>query len=640
VVIVWEEPFTEDGRRCNCHIHLPADVDAEVKGLPESEREAKLKELAEGFDLSELRATGTVETDAWSQDFAVRLVFAIRPLFYYPAGVTSYGKPHAEQDRAFYPVQVGLDFTKGDPSVWPDADREELWTTLFDCIDKLAAPYLKDTAAEDRKPVPEPDRAVPVKAERFPVPQGFSRPLFNLSAKTQDLPLLQQFHEVHTPLNWAVGLTLFARTSEKTPEDWQRATVEDIIKDIWNLTERDALQVGQYRQDFMVELVKLMTARVHYVTWEWIRKGRAWRRKAVVEIAVPLPNVRLYFLDKKTGDKVTPDYPAFRDDWTPLQIEGRRAMKPDGSGIRWLPSGRWKLVEIGWRWNQSFIEDLKAAPAVDGKGKLKRNTKGKVLRTGWNTRPPRKILAALEILRREGSTYAARLLVSLAYDINKPKGKPRNVIEKEAQRLFDMLGIPEDYVKTTHRRPENLVATAIYRLKQPDIGALRPGSDERPRPPSDAERKSGRRKSDYYRLYRSDDYTPPAALVTKEEAAVIEAEEVAEAEPQPAAASKTAQAVLPGMEEPPALPIPSGADIRAAREAAGLNLRDFARMMDGREAVLNGKTEAKPAFKTWANYETGNAIRVPSIAPEVWQRVRDFIAQHGPKTAEKREPVT
>ena len=76
------------------------------------------------------------------------------------------------------------------------------------------------------------------------------------------------------------------------------------------------------------------------------------------------------------------------------------------------------------------------------------------------------------------------------------------------------------------------------------------------------------------------------------------------------------------MEEPPAQPIPDGKAIRAAREAAGVNLRDFARNMAG------------PDFSTWSRYESGRPIRVGSIKPDTWQRVRDFIAQHAPKPSE------
>ena len=176
------------------------------------------------------------------------------------------------------------------------------------------------------------------------------------------------------------------------------------------------------------------------------------------------------------------------------------------------------------------------------------------------------------------------------------------------------------------------VAAAIYRLKQPDIAALLPGSDERPRPPSAAALSSGRRKSPFYCLVRSPDFTPPAALVSKEEAAALEAEEKAEAEPVPepspkAAVQKSTQAVLPGLDLPPAPPIPTGAEIRAAREAAGMNLRRFSEVIAG------------PGFSTWSRYESGKPIRVGSIKPDVWQRVREFIAQQeADKTAERGQP--
>jgi len=108
--------------------------------------------------------------------------------------------------------------------------------------------------------------------------------------------------------------------------------------------------------------------------------------------------------------------------------------------------------------------------------------------------------------------------------------------------------------------------------------------------------------------------------MTKEEAAAIEAET---ATPEPLALpdpkkKKVDQVVLPGIVED-AQPIPSGADIRAARDAAGINLRDFARIVDG------------PGIAIWSRYETGTPIRVKSISPEVWQKVRDFISQHGGK---------
>ena len=157
-------------------------------------------------------------------------------------------------------------------------------------------------------------------------------------------------------------------------------------------------------------------------------------------------------------------------------------------------------------------------------------------------------------------------------------------------------------------------------MKQRDIRALLPGSDEYPR----TDPNTDRRKGPYYRLVRSLDYTPRTGIASKEDALAIEAEYAAEvtapAQPaQPDAQPEAVQAVLPGIETPTAPPIPSGPDIRAAREAAGLNLRRFA------ESVGGG------SFNTWARYERGEPIRAATIKPDTWQRVRDFVAQHRPK---------
>ena len=112
---------------------------------------------------------------------------------------------------------------------------------------------------------------------------------------------------------------------------------------------------------------------------------------------------------------------------------------------------------------------------------------------------------------------------------------------------------------------------------------------------------------------------PPEEAKEVEEVIIAEAE-AAEAAGRPGPQPTTVEdAVLPGMEEPPGKPIPDGSVIRAAREAAGLNIRAFSRMIEG------------PSFNTWSRYERGDAIRVGSIPEAVWDRVRDFVEKHGPK---------
>jgi len=615
VMIRKEEPFTENGRPCNCRVILPPDVDAEVKGLPESERDAKLTELAAGFELPELKATGTCTTPAGKQAFTVALVFAVRPL-----------TVEVKEERAFYPIQVGLDFTEGDPAAWSEEDRDAIFAHLLKAIDDLAAPYLKERKAEGkpRSKTTPPDRVRAVRPEDFAVAGGYVRPIFGLSERTQDLPLLRNFYAPQTPLNWAVGLALFSLTDEDRVRsgDWQEVKVGHLTDRVFCLTDRGAPRRGDHRTDILAEVVKLHTTRNWYYEVETVRVGRAWKKRAVIGSQYAIPELQLIFLDMKTGKRTFPTDAAVRALTVPLEVKGRRILKPDGKDIPSLPPDRWKLDAIRWRWVQAFNDDLLLTPALveDGKrkGLPKKTTRGKTIRKGYLIRVADNVFTALHRLRKEGprSQYACRLLVMLAHNLNKTESGIA------ADRVFRMLGIPEDYEAKTHRKPKDLVADAVARLMSPDIGALLPTSDTTPRTDPNPDR----RKGPYYRFIRSPDYTPRTGIASKEDALAIEAEyadagEAVEEDAQPPAppGPKADQAVLPGMEAPPALPIPSGPDIRAAREAAGLNLRRFAEAMAG------------PDFSTWSRYESGKPIRVGKVTPDTWQRVRDFIAQHAPK---------
>ena len=592
-------------------IALPPDVDKEVSDLPEAGQEAKLEDLEKGFELPRLSGSGTVDTPAGELPFAFALLFAVRPLHYNP-----------KKRRAFFPVQVGLDFTEGDPSAWPKDARKEFWSVLFKTIDGLAAEF--EAEQEQRPAVPKPDRAVTILPDSFAVPAGYV-PMHRLAERRRSgLPLFEgqrrEFYELRTPLNWAVGLALFSVTSERTPGDWQEITIADLEDRVFCLTERDARRRGDHRTDVLVEVVKLHSTKNAYVRYDWERRGRFWHRTIALGSDYAIPNFELVFIDTSTGRPVYPSDPNLRSFVVPLKVKGRRAYTPDGKDIKALPSDRFRPDRIRWRWNPSFADDLLAAPALDKKGNVKKDAKGKVLRTGFNIQVAVRIFDALFRLRSERAYLACRLLILLAHDIYKPPKQStsagRNVIEREADRLFDLLGLEADS-KHPGRR-EEMVAAGIARLMEKDIGALLPTSDTTPRTDPNPER----RKGPYYRLVRSPDYTPAAALVTKDEAAVLEAEAAGDAAlalPPVSSDLNADQAVLPGMEAPPADPIPSGADIRAAREGAGVTLRDFAKTIGG------------ASFNTWSRYERGEAIRARSITPGDWQRVRDFIGQHSKK---------
>ena len=499
---------------------------------------------------------------------------------------------------------------------------EDEWKRLAEDMDQ-------SNAAQGLTVPPAPDRLTALqdftsgRAEIIKVAGGYVRPIFGLSERKQDLPLLQEYYEPQTPLNWAVGLVMFSLTDEDKVKtgDWQEASVRDIEDRVFCLTERDAPRRGDHRTDILAEVVKLHTTRNWYYEIDTVKHGRAWTKRATIGSQFAMPELQLIFIDTQTGKRVFPTDAAVRLLATPLEVEGRRIKKPDGKGILALPKGRWELESIRWRWVQAFNDDLILAPALVESGKRKglpkKTTKGKTIRKGYLIKVAENILGGLQILRAEGrgELYASRLLIMLAHNLNKTESGIA------ADRVFRMLGIPEDYEAKTHRKPEDMVAAAVLRLKQRDIGALLAGSDEYPRTDPNPDR----RKGPYYRFIRAPGYTPRSGIVSREDALTIEAEYKDTHEKKALPDPKADQAVLPGMEEPPPAPIPDGKVIRAAREAAGLNLRDFARAIKG------------PDFSTWSRYETGKPIRVGSIKPDTWQMVRDFIEKHGQKAGNEGE---
>jgi len=574
------------------------------------------EELAAGFDFSSIinlqSSSATIPRPCLidpKEHFSVNLRFAIRPLT-------------LDQDRnkIFFPVHVGLEIIEGEPSAWSEDTQSEIWRGFQRVIDNLSLPLLKGLKAKgkERPPVLEPDRAIPIPGGTFPVPGGYVRPIFGLSEAKKDLPLLLEFHEPQTPLNWAVGLAMFSLTDEDRVRagDWQEAKIRDLEDRVFCLTERGAPRRGDHREDILAEVVKLHTKKNWYYEIDTVQVGRAWTKRATIGSQYAIPEIQFIFLDTKTGKRTFPSDPAIRQLLIPLEVKGRRAVKPEGKDLLSLPKGRWELESIRWRWVQAFNDDLLVTPALveDGKrkGLPKKTTTGKTIRKGYLIKVADNVFHALGRLRSEGrgSLYACRLLIMLASNLNKTEAGIK------ADRVFRMLGIPEDYQERSHEKPEDLVARAVLRLKERDIRALLVGSDEYPRTDPNPDR----RKGPYYCFKRSPEYTPRTGIVSKEDALAIEAEYEAAPDPPalPDLKKKADQVALPGIIED-AQPIPSGSDIRAAREAAGVNLRDFAHMVNG------------PAFKTWSNYETGKPIRVKSISPEVWQRVRDFILQHEKK---------
>lgn len=599
--------WREDGE-----LVIPEGLRTELDALPEDERTVRLEKIALGFrDLSDLlKAWGTVKTaDGQDQEFEFSVQFIILPLLIFP-----------DQDRAYYPILAGLNFTKGDPFVWTDESRGEIWEKLFSTLEEMAAGFGDQP---ERAAIRKPDRILPARPENFNVPGKWVRTIYTAADSDAALPGLREFYDIQTPLTWAIGHTLFSLTSEDRIRagGWQEASVHDIEDIVFQLAERGVDRHGQNREDLLTEIVKLCTTPNWYYEIRIEKCGRTYRQTGVkIGAIVPIPEFEFIYWDNEKKQLARPADPALSKQRTWLEVKGRRIAQPDGKQIPALPKGRYTWTAFRWRWVQSFNDDLIMAPALieEGrqKGLPKKTASGRVIRKGYLIRVSNKIISALRILRAEGrgDLYAARLLIVLAHDI----GKTEDGIA--ADRVFRRLGfIPRQdgrgYKTTTHERPEDIVARAVWRLKQPDIGALKPGSDEMPRTDPNPDR----RKGAYYRFFRTPDFMPQKGIVTKEEAESIEREY---APPQlPAAhaeaASVETQATLPGL-EPPAIQRPTGADIRAARTAAEMDLRTFAR------------TVAKGLSHTaWARIEKGavSEAALARIPADVWQRVQAFLDQ-------------
>ena len=588
---------------------FPQDKTAEYEAVPVDKRDEYAARFLDGFTLTP--APSFTGKDEKGNPYAGKLGFQILPL-----------NLDFERHRAFYLVLIALDFREGDPSAWSPKDKTDFW-------EELAAPYQARTtttagAEPSPSPSPSPDRVMPYPAERFRMAGGYGRPIFTLSKTEKDSMLLRDFYEPQTPLNRAVGFVLFSLTDVKAPDRIQEARPEEIEDRVHDLSQQDAYRHGQHRPDIVAELFKMLTTEIPIVVGEDRKVGRYWTRRVTVGYRTVLQYFGLVYEDAKTGKRVYPSDPAFRSVRVPMKVESRRQYatateRAKAKTVWMLPqSARWKLVAYQWQFNDSFGNDLLFAPALDAKGNVKKTASGKVIRTGSHfLLVTKRIHRAFLILRSDPGghrLYAQRLLEMLVFNIAaKREDKTRQTVEIAADRVFRMLGIPDD-PKHPERR-EEIVARAVLRLQERDIGALLAGSDQRPR----LDPNPNRRTSPFYRFIRSPEFAPKVTLTTEEEAKVIEAEQnEPPALPAPKIEKAETGTLFPDLAAPKPV-IPTGPEIRAAREAAGLTLRAWAK---------NFKDIGGPSFKTWSLIETERrSDNVGRIPPEVWSRVQDFIAK-------------
>jgi hypothetical protein len=490
--------------------------------------------------------------------------------------------------------------------------------------------------------VPEPrEGAVPVpyRAEYYHMPGRLFDTPRNATAQG-NLPAIERWFR-QTAFNRTVGMAAAALTKTDTREailDWQSATVEEVADLVFCQSEEGTLAHGQNREDILKAFEALRAIPVPIVKIDWKQVGTdrnpRWVKEYKLRVASLLQSYGAVFVEKATGKRAVAADPAHRKDRIKGKADRRKTMKelvamnPADGILESFPPDRFTLTGFEWRWNTDIAEDFICPQvALDGKGRPRlKLKKGRHIEGSRFINLNRRYFTVQKHLREAGSTYAPRLLdliVSEKTHITS-HGKGAVWIEIEAPKVIKWLGLWSEYENRPKHVLEDHVAPAIMLLIKEKVmlpeSWLVPQTDKNP----------DRRKNPFFR-WKVAELWSTVALVPEDEAKEIEDELVKQAEAEEAVRSQPQpekdQLVLPGLIEA-AQPIPSGPDIRAAREAAGMNLRDFARMVGG------------GAIGTWSHYETGKPIRVKSISPEVWERVRDFIAQHGKKGSEKQESVT
>ena len=450
--------------------------------------------------------------------------------------------------------------------------------------------------------------------------------------KTELLPEIGRWYQ-QAAFNRTVGMAAAALTKMDTREtilDWQSATVEEVADLVFCRSEEGTLSHGQNREDILKAFEALRAIPIPIVKIDWKQIGTdrnpRWIKEYKLRVASLLQSYGPVFVDKKTGKEIVAADPARKKDLVKAKPDRRKItrklveMNPVDGILKAFPAENYTLTRFEWRWNTDIAEDFICPKvALDKKDRPRlKQIKGRHIEGSRFIMLNKQYFAVQKHLRVAGSTYGPRLLDMIVSEKKHitSRGNGAVWIEIEAEKIVKWLDLWAEYQGHPKHVLEDHVAPAIMALIHEKVLLLEswlvPQKDKN----------VDRRKNPYYRWKVAELWTT-VALVPPEEAKDIEDELVAQAEAEEAARSqpqpKADQVALPGImgDTPPM--VPSGSDIRAAREAAGLNLRRFADVIKG------------GSFNTWARYERGEPIRVGSIPPDAWERVRDFIATGGKK---------
>jgi len=608
----------EDGEGPATGWRLPAELNAELDSMTEDEERAKMEEIAAGFvfrqEFPGMKTGPEGEEEAWN----IALTYAIRPL------------TAIWEERAFFAVQVGLEYIEGDPSGWTAEEQAELWEHIAGWLDSLRKEIKQ--GGRDIPPVETPDQTQAIaRTDYFKAPGR----LFDTARHAAEHGLFEDIEKWHSqpPFNQTVSKAAAALTKTNTREDnimgWQSATVEEIADLVYCRSEGVPAH-GQQRQDILKAFEAIRAAPVPLVKIEWRRIGTARHPRFVKEyglrVASLFQSYGAIYEEKSSGKEVAIDDPALRNDRIERKPDRRKSVdmivsNSSARGIlETLPPDRYKLKRLEWRWNTDIAEDfICPLTAVDDRGRERRKPiKGFHIEGKRFINIHREYFAVQKELRRSGHRYAPALLDYITSEKAHIKSKASGAvwIEVGADKVIKYLGLWRQYERRPQRVLEERIAPAVTILMGCNV--LLPGSWTVPRRDSNEER----RKTEYFRWKVAEKFTT-VALVSEAEAERIEAE-FTEEEPPEQTKPEAVQGALPfgDEDENEAVELPTGAEIRAARTAAGVTLREFARMMDG------------PNKSTWSTYERGETIRVGNISPGTWEKVREFIAENVPEEPE------
>lgn len=452
---------------------------------------------------------------------------------------------------------------------------------------------------------------------------------------------MEQAQEAQPPaFNKTVGMAAAALTKMHTREailDWQSATVEEIEDLVYCRSDQGTPAHGQHREDLVKALEALRAIPIPIVRIDWKKIGQGkntrWVKEYKLKVSSMFQSYGAVYVDRETGREVYPEDPENRTKTTKGKASRRKKTRElmlagqASSALTAFPADRYKLTRVEWRWNTDIAEDFICPQvALDEKSIPRRRLKGgrPHIEGSRFIQLNKQYFAIQKNFRDAGLTYAPRLLDYIVSEKTHITSRGKGIIwiEVELLKIVKVLGLWQEYQDHPKRVLTDRIKPAIEALIKEKVmltgSGLMPRTDPNP----------DRRKGDFYR-WKVAELWSTVALVSEEEAKEIETEQLTK---PPAAQEITtpeitpaAQEALPGI-EPAAPTIPTGAEIRAAREAAGVNLRDFARAIDKNSASHN----------TWAKYERGEPIRIKKITPEIWQRVRDFIAQHGTESGERK----